>query len=149
MIIALFALLSFGIAIKLIGLLGLAYIKKEGLGKVHKITAYITIACGTIVFVGGIIAAIVMSTIHGSHCHDGKSQCQEKNMCHMKMKSDCGGGSCGSSYHGSSHHGKSHHGSSDYSSSCDHMGMKIIKKKIIRDGEEGEDINVEVKVIEE
>lgn len=138
MIIALFVLLSFGLTVKLIGLLGLAYTKKEGLGKVYKITSYLTIACGTLVIVGGIVGAIVMSTCH-SHCHGGK------NKCHMQMQSSCGGGSCESSDNGSSCKKSSCEGES----SCEGREMKIIKKKIIKDVEDGENINVEVEIIED
>lgn len=150
MIIALFVLLSFGIVVNLIGLLGLSYIKKEGLSKMYKITAYLTVACGTIVFVGGIIAAIVLSTIHCSNCHSGKNQNHGSSMCHMRMQSDCGGGSCGSSRHGS-FHGNLHGAcaKSSCESSCEKDGMKIIRKKINRDGVEGEDINVEVEIMKE
>lgn len=134
-IIPLLVLLSFGLVVKLIGLLGLAYTKKEGLGKIYKITSYLTIAFGTLIFIGGIIAAILFSTCHNSGCHKGKSKCK------TEVRSHCGGGACE----------KSSHKKSSCESACDHHGKKVIKKTIITEGEDGdeEEVNVEVKVIKD
>ena len=49
---------SFGLLISLVGLFALAKTKKDGHGKIYKITSYMTIIVGNVIVIGGIVAGI-------------------------------------------------------------------------------------------
>jgi hypothetical protein len=81
--------LSLALIILMGGLFLLAYCKKEGLGKLTKITSYVAIVFGTAVFVGGIICAIMCSTCHNSKCYKDKKGCSKDKMECSKYKKEC------------------------------------------------------------
>jgi hypothetical protein len=70
--------LSLALLVLLAGFFMLAYSKKEGLGILSKISSYIAILFGGIVFVGGMICATCGS------CH--KSKCGNKEMCRKEVR---------------------------------------------------------------
>ena len=115
-ILPLFMLLSFGLLVLLVGLFVLAYSKKEGLGKIYKIVSYLTVLCGTIVFVGGIVAAIVISSCCSSGCEDGKRSCR------TEIRSHHGHGSC-----------DSHSSIKECKKSCDEGKEKTVTVEIIEE----------------
>lgn len=71
---------SLALIVLMCGLFLLAYYKKEGLGIITKITSYIAITFGIIIFVGGLICATFCSTCCKSKCE------REKMECHRGMK---------------------------------------------------------------
>ena len=68
------------------GLFLLAYSKKEGLGKLTKIASYVAIVFGTVVFVGGLICAIMCSTCNKGKCDKDKKGCSKDKMECSKYK---------------------------------------------------------------
>lgn len=70
------------------GLFLLAYAKKEGLGKLTKIGAYIAIVFGTLVFLGGIVSATMCGSCHEGGCKTNKMTCPME-MHHKMKKMDC------------------------------------------------------------
>lgn len=79
---------SLALLVLLAGLFVLAYAKKEGLGWMTKISSYIAITFGIVVFVGGIVCATMCGSCHKSSCHGNSGKCS------MEMKKDCSGSSC-------------------------------------------------------
>ena len=71
------------------GLFLLAYSKKEGLGKLTKITSYVAIVFGTAVFVGGLICAIICSTCNKGKCHKNNKGCSKDKMECSNDKKGC------------------------------------------------------------
>lgn len=92
---------SLALLVLLAGLFLLAYAKKEGLGWMTKISSYVAITFGIVVFVGGIVCGIMCGGCHKSACGDKGGKCT------MEMKKDCSGSSCSG---GGMHHGDMHHG---------------------------------------
>lgn len=100
--------LSLALLVLLGGLFLLAYTKKEGLGMLSKISSYVAILFGIVVFVGGLICAIMCSSCHGKgDCNSGKGKCK------VEMKGHC----C------------------EKSSMCKEGEMKCHKKIIIKHGD--------------
>ena len=81
--------LSLALLVLLGGLFLLAYTKKEGLGMLSKISSYVAILFGIVVFVGGLICAMMCGS-----CHD-KGTCKSgQGKCKMEMRAHCGGMKC-------------------------------------------------------
>jgi hypothetical protein len=95
---------SLSLLVLMAGLMFLNHVKKEGLGLVSKITAYLSIAFSTVVIIGGIVGMCMMG------CH----------------------GKCGKGGHGKCHSEMRHHGGGCGGGSCD--GMKEEHHVIIKDG---------------
>ena len=89
LIIPVLMVVSFGLLISLVGLFALAKTKKDGHGKIYKITSYLTIIVGNVIVVGGIVAGAMFSCHHSS-CGHGRVDCK------TEMSSNCskGGKSC-------------------------------------------------------
>jgi len=89
LIIPVLMVVSFGLLISLVGLFALAKTKKDGHGKIYKITSYLTIIVGNIIVIGGIVAGSMLSCCH-SACGHGRVDCK------TEMSGDCskGGKSC-------------------------------------------------------
>lgn len=95
--------LSLALLVLLAGFFMLAYSKKEGLGILSKISSYIAILFGGIVFVGGLLCATMCGSCHKSKCGNKEvckkevrieystSKCDKKEMkCHKEMNiSEC------------------------------------------------------------
>lgn len=89
--------LSLALIVLMGGLFLLAYSKKEGLGKMTKITSYVAITFGIIVFVGGLVCATLCSSCHKSKCGRDKMECHrgmkdksfEKGSCSNDKKVSC------------------------------------------------------------
>jgi len=65
--------LALSLLVLLAGLFLLAYAKKEGLGKLTKISSYVAILFGGVVFVGGLTCALFFGNCHnGKGCKGGK-----------------------------------------------------------------------------
>jgi len=65
--------LALSLLVLLAGLFLLAYAKKEGLGKLTKISSYVAILFGAVVFVGGLTCALFFGNCHkGKGCNGGK-----------------------------------------------------------------------------
>ena len=65
--------LALSLLVLLAGLFLLAYAKKEGLGKLTKISSYVAILFGGVVFVGGLTCALFFGTCpKGKGCKGGK-----------------------------------------------------------------------------
>ena len=79
--------LSCALLVLLGGLFLLAYAKKEGLGKMTKLGAYVAIVFGTVVFVCGLVCATMCGSCHKGGC-DKAGACPVKMEHHMKMM-DC------------------------------------------------------------
>jgi uncharacterized membrane protein (DUF485 family) len=138
---------SLALLVLLAGLFLLAYAKKEGLGWLTKISSFVAITFGIVVFVGGIVCGIICGGCHKSACGDKGGKCS------MEMSKDCSGSSCST---------KMHHGgmkgdcskSSCCSAEMNHHGMKEGKccdmgdKECKMEGTEKE-VKIEKKVIVE
>jgi hypothetical protein len=101
-IIPVLVVVSFGLLISLVGLFSLAKTKKDGHGKIYKITSYMTIIVGNAIVIGGIVAGTMLSCCHSScghacgrvdcksemssHCSRGGESCSKKSEC---KKLDC------------------------------------------------------------
>ena len=81
--------LSLALIVLMGGLFLLAYSKKEGLGKLTKITSYVAIVFGTAVFVGGLICAIMCSACNNSKCHKDNKGCSKDKMECSNDKKGC------------------------------------------------------------
>ncbi|MEJ6616970.1 MAG: hypothetical protein QNL61_08680 [Crocinitomicaceae bacterium] len=96
---------SFGLLISLVGLFALAKTKKDGHGKIYKITSYMTIIVGNVIVIGGIVAGSMLSCFHSScgyghvrvgcetemssYCLRVGKSCSKKSEC---KKSECKNG---------------------------------------------------------
>ncbi len=103
LIIPILMALSFGLIVSLIGFFALNYVKKEGLGKPFKYTSYLTIIVGKLIFIGGIVCAVMMSCCsdscgHGSvdyrteistECSKGDKSCSKKSECKKPCETKC------------------------------------------------------------
>jgi cytochrome bd-type quinol oxidase subunit 2 len=78
--------LSLALIVLMGGLFLLAYSKKEGLGKLTKIASYVAIVFGIVVFVGGLICAIMCSTCNKGKCDKDKKGCSKDKMECSKYK---------------------------------------------------------------
>lgn len=76
--------LALALLVLLAGLFLLGYAKKEGWGMFSKIASYVAILFGTIVFVGGLICAMMCH----NYCGD-KGSCKGKSSCSKEMQKDC------------------------------------------------------------
>lgn len=88
--------LALSLLVLLAGLFLLAYAKKEGLGKLTKISSYVAILFGGVVFVGGLTCALFFGNCSKSEgCNGGKCPIPmhaRMEMCHnkcMMMKEGC------------------------------------------------------------
>lgn len=104
-IIPVLMVVSFGLLISLVGLFALAKTKKDGHGKIYKITSYMTIIVGNVIVIGGIVVGTMLSCCHSScghghgnmkcksemnsHCSKGGKSCSKKSDC---KKSECKNG---------------------------------------------------------
>lgn len=88
--IAIVLTLSLALIVLMGGLFLLAYSKKENLGWMSKITSYVAITFGSVLFIGCLVACITCGTCGKSKC--GKNQ----GSCSTEMRKDCSGNSCGS-----------------------------------------------------
>lgn len=76
--------LSMALLVLIAGLFLLAYAKKENLGKISKLVAFVAIAFGTIVFIGGLVCLLMCGSCNQGKCHKNESSCQRE------MSKDCG-----------------------------------------------------------
>lgn len=71
--------LSLALLIMMSGLYFLSYVRREGLGWLSKTVGYVTVGFGIVVFLGGIITAMLKGN-HRTCCQKG---------CHHKMEYSC------------------------------------------------------------
>lgn len=79
LIIPVLMVVSFGLLISLVGLFSLSKTKKEGLGKMYKITSYLTILVGNLIVIGGIVIGSMLCCCHSSCGHGhGNMKCKSE-----------------------------------------------------------------------
>ncbi len=76
---AIILVLSLALFMTMSGLYFLSYVRREGLGWLSKTVAYVTIGFGIVVFLGGMVSAM----LKGSH----RTCCQKG--CHRNMENSC------------------------------------------------------------
>lgn len=79
---------SLALIVLMVGMVFLQHVKKDGLGRLHKFVAYLSVSFSIVVLVGAIVAVFIRGC-HGT-CHEGG-----RNHCRLKSHGkNCNGESC-------------------------------------------------------